>query len=77
MLRRFLADADLNVAIIAGAIRRNPELDFKRAAEVPLDGLADEVVLELAAGDGRILVSHDVNTMPGHFRTFVGERVRA
>jgi hypothetical protein len=31
MIRRSLADADLNRAIVTGVIRRNAYLDFKRA----------------------------------------------
>jgi predicted nuclease of predicted toxin-antitoxin system len=77
---RLLADADLNAAGItwykaSGAIRRNPELDFKRAEDVPLEGLDDEAVLNVAARDRRILVSHDVTTMPDHFREYTRRRV--
>jgi hypothetical protein len=74
MSLRLLADADLNGAIISGAIRRSPELNFKRAEDVPLEGLADEAVLDLAARDGRVLVSHDVSTMPDHFREYTRRR---
>jgi hypothetical protein len=41
------------------------------AEDVPLEGLSDPDVLSLAARLGRVLVGHDVNTMPGHFREFV------
>jgi hypothetical protein len=71
VISRLLADADLNHAIISGVVRRNAGIDFKRAEEVPLEGLADEVVLLAAAQDQRVLVSHDVSTMPGHLRNFV------
>lgn len=64
MISRLLADADLNHAIISGVVRRNAGIDFKRAEEVPLEGLADEVVLLAAAQEHRVLVSHDVSTMP-------------
>jgi hypothetical protein len=37
MILRLLADADLNN--VSGLIRRNPALDFKRAEDVPLEGL--------------------------------------
>ena len=39
------------------------------------EGTRDPEVLAFAAEQGRVLVSHDVNTMPGHFREFT--RVRA
>lgn len=70
MISRLLADADLNHAIISGVVHRNAGIDFKRAEEVPLEGLADEVVLLAAAQEHRVLVSHDVSTMPGHLRNF-------
>jgi hypothetical protein len=35
------------------------------AEAVPLEGLADPVVLALAAEEGRVLVSHDVIPQPG------------
>ena len=71
MIRRFLADADLNGAILSGVVRRSTNVDFKRAEDVPLEGLPDEVVLDLAAEQRRVLVSHDVSTMPDHFREYV------
>ena len=74
MIRRLLADADLNGAIVSGVVRRNARLDFKRAEEVPLEGLSDEAVLAVAAEDGRVLVSHDITTMPDHFRAYTLHR---
>ncbi len=68
---RYQADADLKHAIITGALRRAPNLDFRRAEAVPLEGLDDPTVLALTAAAGRILVSHDVNTMERHFREFI------
>ena len=70
VIHSLLADADLNRAIVNGLIRRNSTIDFQTAAEVPLEGLADPEVISLAARLGRLLVSHDVNTMPGHLREF-------
>ena len=67
-------DADLNRAIVSGVIRRNSEVDFKRAEDVPLEGLHDEAVLDVAAQDGRVLVSHDISTMPNHFREYIRSR---
>jgi hypothetical protein len=68
---RFQADADLKHAIISGTLRRTATIDFRRAEAVPLEGLEDPIVLSLAAEDGRVLVSHDVNTMESHFRQFI------
>ena len=71
---RFQADADLKHAIIAGVLRRAASVDFRRAESVPLAGLSDPGVLAAAAEDNRVLVSHDVNTMEGHFREFIGQQ---
>ena len=38
---------------------------------MPLEGLDDAIVLALAAETGRVLVSHDVNTMERHFQDFI------
>jgi len=68
---RFLADADLNEGIVAGCLRREPEMDFLSANEADLEGVPDPEVLALAAGQDRILVSHDFQTMPRHFGDFL------
>ena len=64
---RFLADADLDYAIVQGIRRREPAIDFKSANDARLEGLPDDGVLEVAAVEQRILVSHDKRTMPVHF----------
>ncbi len=69
---RFLADADLNGAILTGALRREPTIDFLTAQAAGLRGLSDTQVLALAADQGRMLLSHGVNTLPVHFRAFRG-----
>ena len=68
---RFQADADLRRPIIAGLRRREPTIDFRTAHEAGLAGLNDATVLAIAADDGRLLVSHDVSTMPEHFARFI------
>lgn len=54
--------------------RCESEIDFKTADEAGLRGLSDPEVLRLAAGDGRILVTHDRHTMPGHFAEFISKQ---
>jgi hypothetical protein len=68
---RFQADADLRQAIVTGAIRRQPHLDFQSANEAGLEGIKDPEVLTLAARDGRVLVTHDRKTMPTEFGQFI------
>ena len=67
---RFLADADLNKAIVNGVLRRESSLDFLTAQAAQLRGMSDIKVLALAAEQRRVLVSHDVGTMPPHFSAF-------
>lgn len=71
MAIRFQADADLNQIIVSAVLRRIPAIDFKTAMASALSGLTDPDVLGRAARDGRILVTHDVATMPQHFGEFV------
>jgi Domain of unknown function (DUF5615) len=67
---RFLADADLNKAIVSGVLRSEPSIDFLTAHAAGLRCMIDPKVLALAVGQQRVLVSHDVGTMPAHFREF-------
>jgi len=71
MSARFQADANLNPEIQRGLRRREPTIDFRGAAGVIPDGTLDSEVLEIAAEAGRVLVSRDVTTMPGHFQRFI------
>jgi hypothetical protein len=64
---RFLADADLDGAIVRDVRRHEPSIDFKSANDAGLEGILDPEVLGLAAAEGRILVSHDTSTLPVHF----------
>lgn len=64
---KFQADNDLRRAIVRGFLRRLPAADF---ASQPLDAVDDVAVLHLAAQAGRIVVSHDVTTMPRAFTEY-------
>ncbi len=70
MRPRFQADADFNHKIVVGLRRREPSVDIESAQDGSVIGLPDPEVLSVAAGSGRILVSHDRKTMPGHFARF-------
>lgn len=52
-------------------MRREPSIDFQSALAAELDAVPDPEVLGRAATEGRILVSHDENSMPGHFAEFL------
>lgn len=68
---QFQADADLNQAIVTGAIRRQPAISFQTATEAGLEGLKDAELLALSAQQKRILVTHDRRTMPTEFAAFM------
>lgn len=59
----FLTDEDVRGAIIDGLRLHHPELDVVRAVDVGLDELDDDELSAWAAENGRVMVSHDVNTM--------------
>lgn len=77
MTIRFQADADFNETILLAAIRREPSLDFQTAPVGGIIGLADPDVLARAASERRILVTHDLRTMPRHFAEFTAKRASA
>jgi hypothetical protein len=70
---RLLADENLDGDIIRGLFRRQPTLDIVRVQNVGLTGAPDERVLEWAADNGRVLLTHEVNTIP----RYAYDRVRA
>jgi hypothetical protein len=65
---RFQADNDLRFTIVKAVRRREPSVDFLSAQEFRLHGVGDPELLEIVAGDGRVMVSHDRRTMLRHFR---------
>jgi len=69
---RFQADADLNQRIVRAVRRVQPAIDFRTADEAQIRSLNDPEVLATAGAEGRIVVTHDRNTMPVHFATFIG-----
>ncbi len=68
---KFQADEDLNQNIISAVLRINSKIDFQTATNADLKGLTDKQVLEFAANQKRILISHDQRTMPNHFAEFI------
>ena len=57
------ADENFNNDIVRGALRRNPRVDILRIQDAGLSGASDEAVLEWAANEGRVLLTHDVSTL--------------
>src|SRR6516225_9469843 len=71
---RFQADENLDRAIVSGLLRREPSVDFHTAEEAGLLGADDSTVLEKCAAEGRMLVTHDLRTIPEHFAEFITQR---
>jgi hypothetical protein len=54
-----------------------PALDFHTAEAAGPGGLRDPEMLARAADEGRVLVTHDLQTMPRHFAEFITARQSA
>lgn len=60
---RLAADENFNSDIIRGLLRRKPELDIVLIQDVGLSGASDAAVLDWAARERRVLLTHDVTTI--------------
>ena len=67
-----VADENFNNDILRGLLRLKPELDIVRIQDVGLKGSSDPIILEWAAQEYRVLLTHDLNTIP----KFAYERVK-
>lgn len=63
---RFLVDEDFDNDILRGILRKMSDLDIVRTQDVGLQGMTDAQVLEWAAQEKRIVLTHDVSTMTTH-----------
>lgn len=70
---RLAIDEDFNNRILRGVQRRLPTLDAVRVQDADLPEKDDPDVLEWAAGEGRVLLTQDENTMTNH----AYERIKA
>jgi predicted nuclease of predicted toxin-antitoxin system len=60
----FLSDENFNGDIVRGLFLRQPNLDLLRVQDVGLQEIDDPTILEWAASNKRILLTHDRATMP-------------
>ena len=67
-----IADENFNNDIVRGMLRRKPDLDIVRVQDIGLSNEDDRIILEWAAQEDRVLVTHDVTTITN----FAYERVR-
>ena len=73
MSRPLFADHDFNGRIIDGQFRREPAVGSVLLRDVLAPDTPDAQVLEYAAGAGRVVVFHDVNTMTAAARERIVE----
>lgn len=68
-----MADENFNNQIVRGVLRRDSQVDIVRVQDIGLSGVDDPTVLTWAAQQGRVVLTHDVETMTN----FAYERVQA
>jgi hypothetical protein len=60
---RLATDENFDNRILRGLWRRNPDLDIVRVQDTALYAADDPSVLDWAAREGRVLITHDVKTI--------------
>ena len=60
---RFAADENFNWNVVRGIRQQDPSVDILTIQDAGMRGALDEDVLVWAANEGRVLLSHDANTM--------------
>src|SRR5438552_4129117 len=69
---RLVSDENIDGKIVRGLLHRQPNLDLVRVQDVGLSTAKDPAILAWAAQEQRIVLTHDLKTMP----VLAGERVR-
>ncbi|HEY9743165.1 MAG TPA: DUF5615 family PIN-like protein [Coleofasciculaceae cyanobacterium] len=74
---RLLSDENFNGDIVRGLFLRQPNLDLLRVQDVGLREVDDPAILDWAASNERILLTHDRATMPdfAYQRLIRGEQI--
>jgi Domain of unknown function (DUF5615) len=70
---RLLTDENFHGDVLAALRRSTPDLDIVRVQDTEVYQAPDPIVLEWAAREDRVLLTHDVNTMT----KYAYERVQA
>jgi predicted nuclease of predicted toxin-antitoxin system len=61
---RLISDENFSGDVVRGLLLRRPEIDLVRLQDLGLEGADDPTVLDWAAENARILLTHDRSTMP-------------
>lgn len=74
---KLLSDENFNGDIVRGLFLRQPNLDLLRVQDVNLRKVDDPAILNWAANNERILLTHDRATMPdfAYERLFKGQQM--
>ena len=70
---KFLTDENFRRAILDGVLARLPDLDILRVQDAGLRTYSDPKILEVAALENRILLTHDVRTLETHARARIAK----
>ena len=62
---RLLTDENLDRRIVRALLKRLPALDCISVQTAGMTGFSDEWILDYAANDRRVVITHDIQTMPG------------
>ncbi|MCA0323777.1 MAG: DUF5615 family PIN-like protein [Actinobacteria bacterium] len=75
MTPQFLADENIDPDLVVGITRASQDVDILRVQDVGLRTQDDSAILDWAARNGRILLTHDISTMPdfAYSRVAAGE----
>ena len=63
---RLATDENIGKRLLRGLFRRESELDLVRVQDVGLAGADDPTILDWAAAENRVILTHDAETMAGH-----------
>jgi len=70
---RILVDENFNQRILRGVVNQIPNLDYIIVQKTELEGSDDPSLLAWAAGQQRVILTHDVNTVT----KFAYDRIRS
>jgi predicted nuclease of predicted toxin-antitoxin system len=74
---RLLVDQNFNGLILGGLTRRDPDLEVVHVRDAGLAAAPDPIILEWAATQDRVLLTHDRRTIPpfAYSRVAAGQRM--
>ena len=72
---RLATDENLNGNITRALLRRWPKLNLVRIQDSPVHRMGDPEVLAWCAQESRVMLSHDVRTLPHHAKSRIDEGI--